>query len=370
MAEDTAERLAHDDERTRPKGRGPSLAEEMPDELPALLAFAVGIAIIVVILGAGYVRPDRSTGTEAVVETTETTEAAEEEPEPEPEPEEVEVSLDVPALDAEIAGAGFEGVSLSADGAEVTVTGELPDEPTQADLLAFVGGLAGVESVVDATTIAAPAVEGPDVDVAASQAQVVLTGIVPSQELSDEIAGRAATIYDADQIDNQLVVDAGVEPPISVSIRGTLTDPVLFNSLTNAFSGIVGVEAEASDEFVLEESSELETSLNDLEPIQFSSGSSVILADSEPILDQAAEFLNANPDVSIEVGGHTDSIGEEESNQRLSLARANSVLDALRARGVENEIVARGFGERRLKIDPDDTAEAQQENRRIEFRII
>jgi outer membrane protein OmpA-like peptidoglycan-associated protein len=54
----------------------------------------------------------------------------------------------------------------------------------------------------------------------------------------------------------------------------------------------------------------------------------------------------------------------------LSQARADAVKAALEERGVTNELIAVGFGEQRLKISPDDTAEAQQANRRIEFRIL
>ncbi len=45
------------------------------------------------------------------------------------------------------------------------------------------------------------------------------------------------------------------------------------------------------------------------------------------------------------------------------------MLAALQARDVTNEMTAVGFGERRLKIDPDNDPEAQRTNRRIEFRI-
>lgn len=374
MAEQTADGHERDDEpERRAAAGGVSLAEEGSDELPALLAIAVGIAVIVVILGGSVFNWETGqveiagTETEAVAEeeveeaeeTTATTEAeVEEEAEPEV------IAIDLAPLEAE-----FPDLSFSADDAGlVTLTGEVPDEATSAAVEAAARNLDGVTDVDNQLTIA-PA-EGAAVDVTASQATLTLAGTVPDQAIADEIVARAQAIYAEDQIDNQLVVDENAGTPVTITISGSTTDEVLFNQVLTAFDGITGIEPVEAGEFTLEASSELETSLNDLEPIQFDSGSALILPESESILDDAAAFLIANPDVSIEIGGHTDSIGEPGGNQTLSQARADAVLGALLARNVTNEMVARGFGETRLINDPDDTAELQAENRRIEFRIL
>ncbi|MEM8923965.1 MAG: OmpA family protein [Actinomycetota bacterium] len=364
MAENSTDTRAIDDEPERRKAAGGvSLAEEAGDELPALLAIAVGIAVIVVILGGSTWTSSRSQAPEvaAVVEETTTTEAPADE-----EAEEAQAGIDDAAL-AALAGA-WPDLGISAEGDVLTVSGEVADEAERDEVLAAAAAIPGVSEVIDELTLAP--VAGSEVDVEASQAQIVLSGTVPSQELADELFARASAIYAEDQIDNQLVVDDGVTPPVAITITGATTDDVLHRQLLAAFDGIVGVGPITTDGFELQESTELESSLNTLEPIQFTSGSAQILPDSEPILDDAAEFLTANPDVSLEIGGHTDSIGDPVGNQTLSQSRADAVLAALQARGVENDLVARGFGETRLKEDPDDTAEKQQANRRIEFRIL
>ena len=376
MADQTEERRDErldEPDRSTP-GRGVSLAEEGGDDLPALLVIAVGIAVIVVLLvWSGYdTTATTSTAAPAVSETTEAHGDDDEEAETTEADAEEEAEVDAPAeLDLAALGAavGLAGVSLSADGGVVTATGEVADEAERAEVIATLGEQPGVEQVIDELTIAAPAAETPAVAVAASQASIVLEGTVPSEEVEAEMLARAGAIYAEDQIDNRLVVDAATTPPVAVTVTGSVTDPTLHAGVSAAFDGIDGVDSVDASGFLLEESSEVEASLNSLDPIQFSSGSDVILPESEPILDQAAEFLNANPDLQIEIGGHTDSRGSDEANQALSQARADRVLAALEARGVTNEMLARGFGESRLKENPDDTAEAQQANRRIEFRI-
>lgn len=116
-----------------------------------------------------------------------------------------------------------------------------------------------------------------------------------------------------------------------------------------------------------------EQALNDLfalEPIQFATASARILSDSEPVLDQAIETLTANPTGAVEVEGHTDSVGGEASNESLSQRRAESVVDYLIGGGVDaDRLTAIGYGETRLKINPEESAADRQQNRRIEFRI-
>jgi OmpA-OmpF porin, OOP family len=105
--------------------------------------------------------------------------------------------------------------------------------------------------------------------------------------------------------------------------------------------------------------------------VQFRTGSDEIQPQSEPLLDQIAEALNANPQVKrVRVEGHTDNVGGPGINQRLSDERAASVKKALEKRGVDGDrLETRGYGENR-PIAPNKTAAGKAKNRRVEFIIV
>jgi outer membrane protein OmpA-like peptidoglycan-associated protein len=108
----------------------------------------------------------------------------------------------------------------------------------------------------------------------------------------------------------------------------------------------------------------------ELDPVQFSPGSSVILDESRAILEQAAEILVANPVGSVEIQGHTDTDGDEAVNLALSQQRAEAVLEFLVEAGVDpGRLSAVGYGETMPKVDPEETAADKAANRRIEFRL-
>src|SRR5690606_25526552 len=70
-------------------------------------------------------------------------------------------------------------------------------------------------------------------------------------------------------------------------------------------------------------------------------------SDSIAILDQAVDVLNRNPEVRVELDGHTDSIGNDAYNQSLSERRAQIVYDYLTSHGVSSSqiIGVKGYGE-------------------------
>lgn len=357
---------------TASQPRGVALADESPDELPAFMAFAIGIAIITIALLWPSIRDQSVSGgteTEAVAAEAEAEEVAEETEEAEG-PEDTEAEVALPDLELFEAELGLAGLSLSADGNVVIAEGDVPDEVTRDTVIGYLQSQDNVDSVEDRLTIAAVPVVESEVSATAAQASIVLEGTVPDEETRAALVERAVAVYSEPQVDDQLVVDPTAQPPVTVNILGSMTDEVLFNQVRTAFDGMDGITV-GDASITLEESSETEASLNSLEPIQFASGSAVVEASSQAILDDAAAFLNADPTVAIEIGGHTDSIGGAEANETLSQDRAESVRAALVERGVTNEMTAVGFGERRLKVDPDENdPEAQATNRRIEFRIL
>ena len=86
--------------------------------------------------------------------------------------------------------------------------------------------------------------------------------------------------------------------------------------------------------------------------------------------------LEENPEMVVEVRGHTDSKGSNEYNDRLSVRRANAAIDYLAKRGVSSSrLQPKGFGEEspaadNNKPDGSDNPEGRALNRRVEFKIV
>ena len=105
-----------------------------------------------------------------------------------------------------------------------------------------------------------------------------------------------------------------------------------------------------------------------LRDVQFESGMAVMLGSSLPVLDSIARQLEALPDVSVEVSGHTDSSGLHRRNVVLAKARAEAVRQYLHQRGVPLErMTSRGFGPDR-PVAANGTAAGRALNRRVELR--
>lgn len=106
-----------------------------------------------------------------------------------------------------------------------------------------------------------------------------------------------------------------------------------------------------------------------LRGVNFDFNKSNIRTDARPILDEAIKTLNAEGTITIVCEGHTDSVGSDEYNQKLSLSRANAVKDYLIKGGVPGErIKVEGLGESK-PVASNDTADGRAQNRRVELRV-
>jgi outer membrane protein OmpA-like peptidoglycan-associated protein len=92
--------------------------------------------------------------------------------------------------------------------------------------------------------------------------------------------------------------------------------------------------------------------------------------ESFPELNRATKFLRDNPGIAIEVAGHTDNVGSDEANRKLSDDRARAVMTYLVEQGVQPErIVSKGYGESK-PVAANTTEEGRQLNRRVDFTIV
>lgn len=107
-----------------------------------------------------------------------------------------------------------------------------------------------------------------------------------------------------------------------------------------------------------------------LNNIFFDVAKATLRAESYPELDRLAGLMTQNGKMQIELSGHTDNVGSDDANLKLSADRAKSVTDYLVSLGITAErIVAKGYGETK-PLTTNDTDEGRQLNRRVEFTIL
>ncbi|MGJ8679760.1 OmpA family protein [Paraglaciecola sp.] len=104
--------------------------------------------------------------------------------------------------------------------------------------------------------------------------------------------------------------------------------------------------------------------------ITFAIGQADIVTDFYPVLEDVAKVLNRYEKTKLSIEGHTDSQGDAQYNQTLSIQRANSVANYLISTQVEqSRLQTLGFGETQA-IGDNSSVEGRKQNRRVELRVI
>jgi outer membrane protein OmpA-like peptidoglycan-associated protein len=108
----------------------------------------------------------------------------------------------------------------------------------------------------------------------------------------------------------------------------------------------------------------------ELKNVFFDVNKSELRPESCTELDKLVAFLLKNPNLKIELGGHTDNTGDKKANQLLSENRAKAVQQYLVSAGKigVGRLSYKGYGDSRPKV-PNDTAENKAKNRRTEFKV-
>jgi hypothetical protein len=258
----------------------------------------------------------------------------------------------VPRVAEAIAVLPIVGTSgLTIVGEEATLFGYAPTEERLAQLQGALGQALGPDvsltSEVEVTGLAPPSinasVEGDGV--------IVVSGVVPSQEIVEFAMGLAVRSYGEENVVNELTIDPGVDTTFSL-FRLPLVFP--------AFEPFPVWDVQIYDNVI---SGQL------LNGASFPSGSAQLTPQLLQLMPVGAGILTRNPTLVITVEGHTDSIGSAESNQVLSVARAESAKQWFIEAGIDPaRVFGVGYGESRPIAD-NETPEGRAQNRRIEFRL-
>ncbi|MFH2141179.1 MAG: OmpA family protein [Bacteroidota bacterium] len=107
-----------------------------------------------------------------------------------------------------------------------------------------------------------------------------------------------------------------------------------------------------------------------LDNIFFETDKSVLLPNSLTELDKLVEILVKNPNLKLEINGHTDNVGTPEYNQDLSENRSKAVKDYLKSKNIsENRLSHKGYGSSK-PIATNQNEEGRSQNRRVEIKVI
>jgi len=159
---------------------------------------------------------------------------------------------------------------------------------------------------------------------------------------------------------NQLVIDTG-EYVVKVEAKGYFTaeEKVQINA------GLEGVMVRKINLIKIEKGMKLHT-----EAINFATASYTLNNEAKNTLDQVTRLLKLNPDILVEISGHTDYVGNENYNLLLSKNRSNAVVQYLIDKGVsKNQLKPVGYGEK----NPDysnENEEGRFKNRRVNIVVI
>ena len=143
----------------------------------------------------------------------------------------------------------------------------------------------------------------------------------------------------------------------------------LFHSLNVSDNDNVSEEARKNEEINISLNPIQSGSSIALRNIFFETGKAELLTESHYELSHLVELLQNNPTLNVEIGGHTDNVGSDEANKKLSAARAKAVYDYLVEHGIiASRLTYRGYGES-SPIATNDTPEGRALNRRVEMTV-
>lgn len=233
-------------------------------------------------------------------------------------------------------------------------------------------------------------VEAPPVAQKPAEEKIEVTSEPPSIIFRPNLTLVTGIIYDAQ-------TQAPLEATITIidNVKGDTIAVLTSNAATGKYlislpagrNYGIAVTAEGyafhSENFVVEETQGYREVRKDIALEKYKSGTIIILRniffdfdkatlrpESKAELERVYQILVENPKMRVRIAGHTDSMGSDEYNQRLSEARAKSVYDYLIQKGIPAERLSYiGYGESK-PIDTNETEEGRQNNRRVELEIL
>lgn len=198
---------------------------------------------------------------------------------------------------------------------------------------------------------------------------VTLTGTVADEATRDALEANVAVLLGVAAIDNRVTVaDAEVPTEVPAGTDAAQTDAAQDAAAVDDSAAEDGADPTAPIDTTVPAGSTLNQALA-LAPVSFASGSADLTPEGLAVVAIVAAYLVEQPNLAVEIGGHTDDDGAEDANLELSQQRADAVRAALVDAGIAAErLTAVGFGESQPIVD-NTNADNKALNRRIVFTV-
>jgi outer membrane protein OmpA-like peptidoglycan-associated protein len=183
------------------------------------------------------------------------------------------------------------------------------------------------------------------------------TAAAVAQQQAAQAAAEQAARDKAAAVDQQRAAEAEADKARQAAARAESEKAELRAQLLNQLNSILQTRDSARGLIV------------NMSDVLFDTGSYTLKPGAREKLAKISGILLAHPGLTLQIEGHTDSVGSDEFNQQLSERRADSVRDFLAENGVSaSSITARGFGKAQ-PVATNDTADGRQRNRRVELVV-
>ncbi|HLU87831.1 MAG TPA: OmpA family protein, partial [Taishania sp.] len=193
-------------------------------------------------------------------------------------------------------------------------------------------------------------------------------------ELMDNVTGEKLAEFESDPVNGRFLLSLPAGKNYGIAVK---SDGYLFHS--ENFDIPAGADYQEYNKEIFMKKIEVGEVIV-LKNIFYDLAKYSLRPESKTELDRLIKLMNDNPTLKIQISGHTDSRGSDESNKELSRNRAKEVVDYLVKAGIAaNRLQYEGYGEEQLIHSDADIAKmktnkekeaAHQENRRTEFKII
>jgi len=199
-------------------------------------------------------------------------------------------------------------------------------------------------------------------------AYVVLKGSVKNKETGDLMTATMKIVDETGKVVQTSIVTGTIETKL---IEGKYTIEISGDKIMTLNETISLTKATSKDFFLdIKVIPVSEDKTFKIGVVKFETGKSVLTADSYLVLDELVKIMKDNKDLKIEIGGHTDDVGSETTNQKISQERSEACKTYIVSKGIDaSRLNAIGYGESKPLV-PNTSTENRAKNRRTELKII